>query len=213
MICAVVFDVGETLVDETRQWQTTADALGVSLFTLAGVVGGVIERRQDHRQVWSVFGAEHTSAIDQGYRHEARDLYPDAVPALMNLRDAGYRLGISGNQPEGAVEQIEALGLPVDLIASSTAWGVHKPDPAFFARIVQELGLPPAAIAYVGDRLDNDVLPAQRAGMTGIFIRRGPWGYLHAAWPEMQQVPWRIESLVELPGLLASMNERETADT
>lgn len=211
MIRAVVFDVGETLVDETRQWQTTADALGVSLFTLAGVVGGVIERRQDHRRVWDIFGADRATAVDQGYRHEARDLYPDAMPALTALRDAGYRLGISGNQPEGAVEQLAALGLPVDLVASSTAWGVHKPDPAFFVRIGQEFALPPEQIAYVGDRLDNDVLPAQQAGMAGIFIRRGPWGYLHAGWPEMRGVKWRIDSLMDLPVMLATMNDEETA--
>lgn len=205
MIGAVVFDVGETLVDETRQWQSVADALGVSSFTVAGVLGGLIERRQDHRRLWDVFEVEHVSAIDQGYRHEARDLYPDVMPALTALRDGGYRLGISGNQPEGAAEQIEALGLPVDLVASSTAWGVHKPDPAFFARIGEEFGLPRKQIAYIGDRLDNDVLPAQRAGMVGVFIRRGPWGYLHAAWPEMRQVPWRIDSLMELPALIAHM--------
>lgn len=210
MIRAVVFDLGETLLDETRQWQATADALGVSLFTLAGVVGGLIERRQDHRRAWDVFGTDHVSAIAQGYRHEARDLYPDAVPALKSLRAAGYRLGISGNQPEGAVAQVEALGLPVDLVASSTAWGVHKPDPAFFVRIGTEIGLPMDEIAYVGDRLDNDVLPAQRAGMTGVFIRRGPWGYLHAGWPELRDVPWRIDMLTELPALLALMNKGDS---
>ena len=63
----------------------------------------------------------------------------------------------------------------------SAAWGLHKPDPAFFARVAAELGLPPAAIAYVGDRVDNDVRPAAAAGMVAVFVRRGPWGWIHRA--------------------------------
>ena len=41
---------------------------------------------------------------------------------------------------------------------------------------LQRMGDPPAAdVAYVGDRLDNDVYPAARAGMRPVWIRRGPW--------------------------------------
>jgi FMN phosphatase YigB (HAD superfamily) len=78
---------------------------------------------------------------------------------------------------------------------------VHKPDPAFFARLVVEVGAPAAQIAYVGDRLDNDVLPARAAGLWAIFIRRGPWGYIHATWPEREQAHTTIETLEELPGM------------
>ncbi len=35
----------------------------------------------------------------------------------------------------------------------------------------------PSEVLYVGDRLDNDVLPAKSAGMQAVLIRRGPWGY------------------------------------
>lgn len=205
MIEAVVFDLGETLVDETRLWRIIAEAVQVPFLTVAGVLGGVIERHEHHHRLFDALGVTSTHAIDHGYRLARDDFYPDALPVLTRLAAEGYRLGLAGNQPAGAVAQITALGLPVDLVAASEAWGISKPDPAFFARIGVELGLPPDRIAYVGDRLDNDVLPAQRAGMIGVFIRRGPWGYLHAAWPEMREVPWRIDSLTELPDLLASM--------
>ena len=59
-----------------------------------------------------------------------------------------------------------------------------KPDPAFFARLLSELALPAAAVAYVGDRVDNDVLPAAAAGLFTVHLRRGPWGVIQAAWPE-----------------------------
>ena len=62
---------------------------------------------------------------------------------------------------------------------SSARWGVEKPAPAFFERIVSECGVDEDAIAYVGDRVDNDVEPALAAGMVAVHIRRGPWGHLH----------------------------------
>jgi FMN phosphatase YigB (HAD superfamily) len=55
--------------------------------------------------------------------------------------------------------------LPVDRVATSAGWGVAKPDPAFFARVAAGVGAAPERIAYVGDRVDNEVLPASRAGM------------------------------------------------
>ena len=106
--------------------------------------------------------------------------YPDAVPALRSVRAAGYRVGVVGNQPSTIEAVIHALDVPLDLVASSETWGVHKPDPAFFARIAEELQLSPAEVAYVGDRLDNDVGPAAAAGMVAIFIRRGPWAWVQA---------------------------------
>ena len=38
---AVVFDVGETLIDESGMWERAADAAGVPRFTLMGVLGGL----------------------------------------------------------------------------------------------------------------------------------------------------------------------------
>jgi hypothetical protein len=42
VIEAVVFDVGETLVDETREYGTWADWLGVPRHTFSSVFGAVI---------------------------------------------------------------------------------------------------------------------------------------------------------------------------
>ena len=50
-------------------------------------------------------------------------------------------------------------------------------------------------MAYVGDRVDNDVLPALRAGMIAVHIRRGPWGRVRETPPDAIA----IESLDEVP--------------
>jgi HAD superfamily hydrolase (TIGR01549 family) len=207
----VVFcDVGETLVDETRQWATWADWLGIPHLTFFGVLGGVIERGEHHQSVFELL----RPGIDLARERRARaaagvldhfdraDFYPDAIACLEALRGEGYRVGLAGNQPDGMAELLRAMALPVDLIASSAQWGVEKPSPEFFQRVVALADAAPSAIAYVGDRLDNDVVPAAAAGMVAVFLRRGPWGYLHASRAEASPAHIRIESLAELPARL-----------
>lgn len=204
----IVFDVGETLIDESRMWGEWADWLGVTRLAFFAALGGVIWARKHHREVYELvrpgidIARERAARGNAMTRIEARDLYPDAAPCLGRLRAAGYRIGLAGNQPADAEAQIRALGLAVDFVASSARWGAEKPDPVFFRRIVDESGVPPDQIAYVGDRLDNDVLPAIDAGMVGVFLRRGPWGLIHAAWPEVARARLRLETLDELPAAL-----------
>ena len=195
----VVFDVGETLVDETRLWAEYAAATGVSTFTMSALVGVAIERGMHHREVWSLLERERP-APRSALRKE--DLYPDAADCLRALAAAGYRIGVAGNQPAGLELQLGDADLPVDFVRSSGGWGVSKPDPGFFGRVRETCGVPAQRIAYVGDRLDNDVLPAQEAGMLGVFLVRGPWGAVHDAWPEAARADARITGLDEVLGVL-----------
>jgi hypothetical protein len=55
MIRAVVFDVGECLVNETREYGTWADWLGVPRHTFAAMFGAVIAQGRDYRETFQVF--------------------------------------------------------------------------------------------------------------------------------------------------------------
>ena len=209
-----MFDVGETLVDETRAWSEWADWLGIPRLTFLAVCGAVIGRgSSDHLEPFRILrpgldiGAEvrRREAAGQADRILAEDLYPDAAPCLRAVRDAGYPVGVVGNQPVSAEGALNELGLSLDLLASSGSWGVHKPDPRFFERLATELALPAGEITYVGDRLDNDVRPAAAAGMTAIFLRRGPWGWIQSLDGDPPEAAATIESLVELPAALARL--------
>jgi FMN phosphatase YigB (HAD superfamily) len=201
-----VFDVGETLVSENRAWLEWADWLGVPPLTFLAVLGGGIARGEDHRYPFHLLRPDADLRAERRRRVEAgrpglfvpEDLYPDAVPALASLRAAGYRVGVAGNQPAEAERLFDSLGVTLDLLASSDSLGVEKPDPAFFAAVAARLDLPPAAIAYVGDRVDNDIVPALAAGMVAVHIRRGPWGHLHEPPPGAL----RVAGLDELPRVL-----------
>jgi HAD superfamily hydrolase (TIGR01509 family) len=185
-----VFDVGETLVDETRMWERAADAAGVPRFTLMGVLGGLAARGEHHHRAWELLGVEHPAST-----WLTADFYPDALPALAALRARGLRVAAVGNTPQETEEQLRQH---VEVLGSSARWGVAKPAPEFFDRVVAETGVPAEEIAYVGDRVDNDVEPALEAGMTAVHVRRGPWGHLHEPPPEAL----RIRSLGELPEAL-----------
>jgi HAD superfamily hydrolase (TIGR01509 family) len=187
---AVVFDVGETLVDETAMWMRAAEAAGITPFTLMAGLGATIALERPHDDVWAMLGIEHPAGS-----WVMDDWYPDARPCLERLRAGGYRVCACGNTPAFVERDLAPL---VDAVASSESLGVWKPEPAFFDRIVELAGVPAEKIAYVGDRVDNDVGPALSAGMTGVHIRRGPWGYLQT--PPADAI--RIDSLDELPGAL-----------
>ena len=199
---AVFFDVGETIVDETVLWTWWADRFSIPRFTFFAVFGSLIERGEDHRRIFEIFGIERDGSWP-GFGVE--DLYPDAIGCLRALKEMGCLIGLVGNTSVQIEDILRTLDLPVDVIGSSERWGVEKPDPAFFARIVEEAGARPETIAYVGDRLDNDVLPAVDIGMVGVFIRRGPWGVLHATRPDVARATLRIESLAELPDALRGL--------
>jgi FMN phosphatase YigB (HAD superfamily) len=188
---AVVFDVGETLVDESRNWEQVADSCGVPRFTLMALVGGAIANGNHHRVALEQLGIDPPVAA---WFHD--ELYPDAEPCLLRLKAAGFAVGAVGNM---AIEHEAIVHGLADFVASSERWGVEKPSAAFFGRLCDELALPPDKIAYVGDRVDNDVVPALAAGMTAVHIKRGPWGYLQQ--PPSEAI--RIESLDELPGAFA----------
>ena len=194
-IRAVVFDVGETLVDETHAWTIQAERAGITPFTLMGLLGALIARDEDHRRVWDLLGVERPAAPPP---MERADLYPDALGCLRTASQAGLLIGVAGNQPAGVEAQLRDAGFNADFIASSAAWGVMKPSAEFFSRIVDTAKVDAGQILYVGDRLDNDVLPAGEAGMRTAFVRRGPWGYLHAQRPEIELADIYVDSLAEL---------------
>jgi FMN phosphatase YigB (HAD superfamily) len=211
-IRAVVFDVGETLLDESRAWSEWARWLGVSDLTLAAVLGATIARGQDHVEALRIvrpgfdLAAERRARAAAGVPDELRpdDLYPDALPCIAALRETGLTVGAAGNTGV-EVERFLRTSCGVELVASSAGLGVAKPAREFFAAIARLAGADPDAIAYVGDRVDNDVGPAHAAGMVAVHIRRGPWGHLHAGLADAERADIRIDSLAELPARLAPL--------
>jgi FMN phosphatase YigB (HAD superfamily) len=157
-LTVVVFDVGETLVDESATYAR-----------------------------WEAEGATSYVFVD-------RDLQSDALSCFAALRDLGLRLGAAGNMH---AHHEEFLRAHLDFVGSSERWGVEKPDAGFFAHVVGEANAPAGEILYVGDRVDNDVLPALAAGLHAVRVRRGAHAQI-----ESPAGIVTIGSLSELPEVL-----------
>lgn len=219
MIRAVVFDVGECLVDETREYGTWADWLGVPRHTFAAMFGAVISQDRDYRDSFQEFQPgfdlyeQRQARADAGQpeHFDETDLYPDVRPALAKLRADGLWLGIAGNQTVRAGGILRELFTDdVDLIGTSDDWGASKPAPLFFERVAEVVPFEPSEILYVGDRVDNDLRPAVAAGMPTALIHRGPWATIQWRTAEAEKLPtFRIDSLLELPGLIEDFNAPE----
>lgn len=214
-ISAVVFDVGEVLIDETREYGTWADWLGVPRHTFAAAFGAVVARGQDYRETFQIFRPGFDLAEERERRAAAgkpesfteQDLYPDARPCMAALQDMGLQVGLAGNQTARAESILRSLSLPVDFIGTSDGWGVEKPSTSFFDRVVVEVGEAPGEILYVGDRLDNDIRPAQESGLTTALLRRGPWGHILNEPTITERCLFVLDSLEQLPDLVAKHNK------
>lgn len=216
MIRAVVFDVGECLVDETREYGTWADWLGVPRHTFHAMFGAVIAQGRDYRETFQEFQPGFDLYAERERRAEAGqpeyfgedDLYADVRPALIQLRADGLWLGIAGNQTVRAGQILRELFTnDVDLIGTSDDWGASKPDIEFFDRVAGAVPFDVEEILYVGDRVDNDLRPAVAVGMPTALVRRGPWATIQWNTQEAKELPtFRVESLLELSGLIGQLN-------
>jgi HAD superfamily hydrolase (TIGR01549 family) len=102
-------------------------------------------------------------------------LRPDIDRLLRRLGDRGLKLGIVANQPQAAHERLARAGIG-DLFAYqglSGVTGFRKPDPRAFQAAAEVLGVAPADCIMVGDRIDNDIVPAKALGMATILLRGG----------------------------------------
>ena len=158
LLTVVVFDVGETLVDEATTYQR-----------------------------WEEEGATTFVFAD-------RDFIPTRCPASRPCA-RGFRLGAAGNM---YAHHEDFLRPHVDFVGSSERWGWRSPISGFFAHVVEAAGAPAAEILYVGDRVDNDVVPALEAGLHAVRIRRGAHAQVETP-PKLVT----IRSLDELPEALA----------
>jgi len=199
---AVFFDVGETLVDEERWWRLFAERSGLQPHVIWAALGVTIERGEEHNALWGHLGLERPAGWWESLVYDLDDLYPDAIASLEGVRALGLRVGIVGNQTAALEQWVREAALPADVISSSESLGVRKPDLRFFDHVIELAGCEPSEVAYVGDRVDNDVLPAVAAGLTAIHVRRGPWGRLQRT-PE--EATFGLDDLASLPEALASL--------
>lgn len=107
-------------------------------------------------------------------RADAWEIYPDAVPALDELRGLGFRLVALSNWDPRLPVLLERLGLArrFEAIVYSAEVGYEKPHRRIFRAALEHLDLRPGAVVHVGDRPLDDVEGATAVGMYALLIDR-----------------------------------------
>lgn len=100
----------------------------------------------------------------------------ETIPCLEALRDQGYLLGIVSNASDDADVQklVENVNIRqyFDIVLSSAACGIRKPNPKIFEIALDQLKTEPAQAVMVGDTLGADILGAQNANIFSIWSKR-----------------------------------------
>ena len=100
----------------------------------------------------------------------------ESVPLLEELKKVGYGLGIISNAADHEnVENIlknANLTPYFDCVISSAQFGTGKPGTEIFSHALQLLKAKPESSIMVGDKLQADILGANRMGMRGLWVTR-----------------------------------------
>ena len=204
----IFFDVGSTLVDETAAYGRWARDV------LAGTDIPPAEFEARRRRLAEA-GDPGDGAVlacfglpDAPWHPEEEVPFPDAVPALTELRRRGYSLGIIANQVAGLPERLARRGMGglFEAIVTSADFGCQKPDPRLFEIALHQAACRPEEAAMVGDRLDNDIAPAKRLGMRTVRILQG-YGALSRPRDGWEEPDHTVSALSELPPLFPQKGE------
>ena len=199
----IFFDVGSTLVDETKAYEhRILDAIeGTDVTVEQFMEKRLYFARQNLKgdlETVKYFGLKLTP-----WHSEDETPYPDAEDILIFLRGKGYKIGVIANQPIGTAGRLEEYGLLryVDVVAASAELGVAKPDKIIFNKALEMAGCTANESVMIGDRLDNDIIPAKELGMKTIWIRQGFAVYQNPGLSN-EQPDYTVDNLLELKKIL-----------
>jgi len=182
------FDIGSTLVDETKVYNDIFNKIAIAAnvseeYVKTKAIEFYKQNKRGHKEVMHLLGVEYPEWTPQ---YEA--LYPDTKNCLRIL-EKRYKLGIIANQIPGAEKRLEKMGIRhfFNLIVTSAEEGVAKPDLKIFRIALARAECTPEQGVMIGDRIDNDIVPAKQMGMKTVWIKQGVGKY------------WNIQGDCETP--------------
>lgn len=168
------FDVGSTLINEEKAYEhSMRDMAGAAnksyeeIYELA--INFYKENKKGDLEVTKLLGLPK-----QKWYFEDEVLYKETESCLEQLSKK-YKIGVIANQELGTDERLKQHGILkyIDLVIASAEEGVAKPDPRIFKIALEQSGCKAENAMMIGDRIDNDIIPAKKMGMKTIWIRQG----------------------------------------
>ena len=118
------------------------------------------------------------------------DLYDDVLPTLEALRSHGLKLGLISNTARDLDAFVAHHALDVDASLSSRAHGKVKPHESIFLAVLEQLGVPAAQTAMVGDTPTDDVEGARVLGIRAFLLdREGRFPDADARLTDLRELP------------------------
>ena len=198
------FDLGSTLIDESLcDYQSIMDIVAGSAITVEEYEYKLKEYAGRNENCYACARA-YFDLPKVAWRHDLERLFP-GVPDMLKRLSAHYKLGIIANQQPGLRNRLRALGIEpfFSAIVGSGDVGLKKPDSAIFKKALAQAQCPPEQAVMIGDRLDNDIFPAQSLGMKTVWVRQGFGAYGD---PELlpKSPDYTIRNILELERILHS---------
>lgn len=198
----IFFDMGSTLIDESVAIEHRIREVieGTDITYEQFIEKKVFFAKQNKPA--DLAALEYFGLKKTPWHKEDERLYPEAVEYLERLHKQ-YKIGIIANQSLGSEGRLERFGIRkyIDIVVASAEEGVTKPDKRIFEIAMARAGCKPKEAAMVGDRLDNDIVPANDLGMYTIWIKQGNWIYAEPK-ERLEYPDWTIRSLDELKELI-----------
>ncbi|RKM55214.1 HAD family hydrolase [Butyrivibrio sp. X503] len=197
----IFFDVGSTLVSEEKPFLHR-------LHEIAEAVNEPFEMIQD--KVIQLYKekkkGEYVLIMDHGierhrWRSEDEELFPESYECLERLSKK-YKIGVIANQIPGTASRLEEHGVLkfIDLVIASAEEGLEKPDRRIFELALSRANCKPENAVMVGDRVDNDIVPAKKMGMKTVRVKQGMWKYWEVI-SEDEQADYEVDDLSEVAAL------------
>ena len=197
----IFFDIGSTLVDESVAYQNRIErTIAGTKVTYDDFYNKMVEISKYNQNAYNKTVEEY-SLKKAFWNSEDEFVYPEAESCLIEL-SKHYKIGIIANQNLGSEERLERLGLLkyIDLVIASAEEGVAKPDLRIFQIALDRANCKPKEAVMVGDRIDNDIVPANKIGMKTVWIKQGFGSYAEPKTVE-EQPDYIVNNLVEITEL------------
>ncbi len=168
------FDIGSTLIDEEKVYQNLFENLSAKVgMPVEEIQNKVIDANKSNQNGFNYVVAS-LGVQKPTWQNHLEMLYPDTITSLQKLSQR-YKLGIIANQSLGLQSRLEQFGILqyFTVIVSSADVGVAKPDKAIFEIALKKCGCKANRTTMVGDRLDNDIQPANSVGMNTVWVKQG----------------------------------------
>ena len=196
------FDIGSTLVDEriayTHRLQEIASLANISY---KEAYETAVRFYRENQKGDSETAKRFHVALPK-WHAEDELLYEDTA-ACLELLSKRYEIGIIANQSPGSGDRLNRHGILqyIDLVVASAEEGVAKPDKRIFEIALERSKCKPDRAVMIGDRIDNDIVPAKSLGMHTIWIKQG-FGQFWAITDELERPDFTVNSLSELCNIL-----------